>query len=191
MLPQTPLLALIIDGTGGRLNVLRFDSRGRTNPTKPPLYPAHRQPNSNQPSATETTHCRYISTVHPGYEEGKMSRIVSSSRCPKGRLLHYFPRSSTAPPESSSGDGGRGDDDTTGRVADAVDGVGGVGGDDTGGGAGPKSAGRDGGGGEVGEDDGAFSDWCGWHHDHSSLTGGSCSRGGDAMGTYRGHGVLL
>ncbi|CAN0464804.1 unnamed protein product, partial [Hapterophycus canaliculatus] len=68
---------------------------------------------------------RYISTIHPGYEEGKMSRIVSSSRCPKGRLLHYFPRSSAPLPESRCGGGGGG----------------------------------------------AFSDWCGWHHDHSCLTG--------------------
>lgn len=26
----------------------------------------------------------------------------------------------------------------------------------------------------VADDDGSFSDWCGWHHDHSSLTG-KCS----------------
>ncbi|CAN0374565.1 unnamed protein product, partial [Ectocarpus sp. 13 AM-2016] len=66
----------------------------------------------------------YVAKVHPGYEKGKMSRIVSTSRCPKGRLLYYFPRSS--PPEGTSG----------------------------------------------GDDDRAFSDWCGWHNDHSALTGG-------------------
>eukprot|EP00752_Nemacystus_decipiens_P006991 g6270.t2 len=113
----------------------------------------------------------YIAAMHTGYEEGKLSRIVSSSRCPKGRLLHYFPRSAPAVSGASgrgsgSGSGSRtaagGDDPTAGGGAVAAPAA-----DDAGGGSG-AAAGRDGGG--V-EDDGAFSDWCGWHHDHSALTG--------------------
>ncbi|CAM9679984.1 unnamed protein product [Scytosiphon promiscuus] len=106
-----------------------------------------------------------------------MSRIVSSSRCPKGRLLHYFPRSS-APPVEKGGGGGGGGDGRTGRAAEiAVDARGGSGGGGGGGtreAAGAKAAGGDGDdadGAIGGEDDGAYSDWCGWHHDHSSLTG--------------------
>eukprot|EP00903_Cladosiphon_okamuranus_P006969 g6783.t1 len=97
----------------------------------------------------------YIAGVHPGYEEGKMSRIISSSRCPKGRLLHYFPQN--VPLESSSGAGARSGDAAVGGGTVAATTA------DNGG----STAGS---GGGV-EDDGAFSDWCGWHHDHSLLTG--------------------
>ncbi|CAN0507530.1 unnamed protein product, partial [Laminaria digitata] len=71
-----------------------------------------------------------------GYEKGKLERIVSSSRCCKGRLLHYFARSA-----ADHGGGGEGGE-------------------------------KNGVSGSDGGDDGAsFSDWCGWHHDHSSITG--------------------
>lgn len=76
------------------------------------------------------TPLRYLESVHPGYERGKLERIVSSSRCHKARLLHYFPV------------------DKLPQHADET----------------PKTEGAN-------LDDVDFSDWCGWHHDHSSLTG--------------------
>lgn len=117
-----------------------------------PLY--HITPCCRFPPRPSPHHChrrwtfashRYVATVHHGYEEGKLARIVSSSRCAKGRLLHYFPRSAPADGSASGvapvdGEGGGGGS----SGASAVDGA---------------------------DDDGSFSDWCGWHHDHSSLTG--------------------
>ncbi|CAB1097282.1 unnamed protein product [Ectocarpus sp. CCAP 1310/34] len=91
-----------------------------------------------------------------------MSRIVSTSRCPKGRLLYYFPRSS--PPERTSGGVGGGGDGGRHEVE-------GVAGAVTSGGGGGGGGGDDDVSGSGGDDDRAFSDWCGWHNDHSALTG--------------------
>lgn len=139
----------------------------RTREPHPFLSPNHVTP---APATRKKT--SYIAALHPGYEEGKMSRIVSSSRCPKGRLLHYFPRN--APDESSASSASSGDTDGGGDAAGGGGPETATTADDAGGGSG-ATAGRGGGGG--GEDDGAFSDWCGWHHDHSSLTGARADEG--------------
>lgn len=135
----------------------------RTREPHPFLSPNHVTP------APATRKKSYIAALHPGYEEGKMSRIVSSSRCPKGRLLHYFPRNAPDESSASSGDTDGGGDAAGGGGPETATTV-----DDAGGGSGATAAGRGGGG---GEDDGAFSDWCGWHHDHSSLTGARADEG--------------
>mmetsp|Transcript_29994 Transcript_29994/g.38718 ORF Transcript_29994/g.38718 Transcript_29994/m.38718 type:complete len:384 (+) Transcript_29994:97-1248(+) len=61
----------------------------------------------------------YVSAQCPTYENNKLFEVIQSSKCCKGRLLHYFEKEVE---ESSN------------------------------------------------EDD-LFSDWCGWHNDHGSLTG--------------------
>uniref|UniRef100_A0A7I4ECC9 Non-haem dioxygenase N-terminal domain-containing protein n=1 Tax=Physcomitrium patens TaxID=3218 RepID=A0A7I4ECC9_PHYPA len=39
-------------------------------------------------------HCsKFVSARKPDYEEGKLVRMLKSSKCHKGRLLHYFPAS--------------------------------------------------------------------------------------------------
>ncbi|CAM9581527.1 unnamed protein product [Ascophyllum nodosum] len=128
---------------------------------------------------------RYVARVHRGYEEGKLERIVSTSRCCKGRFLHYFPRSFPRNGQRSCAnhDLDRATSETSRSCLAAAEGqegnpdlaCKGSGQDDgcpaaTGDGAGMGSAS------EIGvfsvtDDDGSFSDWCGWHHDHSSLTG--------------------
>lgn len=117
--------------------------------------------------------------MHPGYEEGKMSRIVSSSRCPKGRLLHYFPRNS--PVESGARGSGGAAADGGGDTAAGGGPVAATTADDAAGGSGARAG--------CGEDDGAFSDWCGWHHDHSSLTG-ERARGGGGRDGGGGHNTV-
>lgn len=95
-----------------------------------------------------------------------MSRIVSTSRCPKGRLLYYFPRKK--PPHAEGGGGSFGGDAERGLGSAASTATAAAGG----GGTFAEDGGEGGGRGDGdGEDDGAFSDWCGWHNDHSSLTG--------------------
>ncbi len=110
-----------------------------------------------------------------------MSRIVSTSRCPKGRLLHYFPRKISPRAEGGGGGSGGGDaEQGLGSAAAAATAA------REGGGASAEDSGEGGSRGN-GEDDGAFSDWCGWHHDHSSLTGAPSTedRRGDARLTTR------
>jgi hypothetical protein len=37
------------------------------------------------------SHCdKYVKSVYPGYEDGKLTRIITNSKCCKARLLHYF-----------------------------------------------------------------------------------------------------
>ena len=37
-------------------------------------------------------HCdAYVQSINSGYEAGGLQRIISTSRCAKARLLHYFP----------------------------------------------------------------------------------------------------
>lgn len=131
--------------------------------------------------------------MHAGYEKGKLERIISTSRCCKARFLHYFPRSCpgkakrrdinddsgemTTPTCLASDetrddlDGGkstmraRKDDLGQARKDNGVAGGDVVNGG--GGGAGTAEMCVS----SVADDDGSFSDWCGWHHDHSSLTG--------------------
>ena len=64
---------------------------------------------------------RYIKDLSPTYETSRLERIISTSRCCKGRLLHYFAMDSEQIDATNSPDN--------------------------------------------------FSSWCGWHNDHSSLTG--------------------
>lgn len=66
----------------------------------------------------------YVQKCHPNYKSNKLSSILSSSKCAKARLLHYYARNNDNICESNS-----------------------------------KS---------IEEE---FSDWCGWHNDHGSLTG--------------------
>jgi isopenicillin N synthase-like dioxygenase len=61
----------------------------------------------------------FVQDQCPGYENNKLFDIISTSKCCKGRLLHYFAKEA----ETSS------------------------------------------------SLDDLFSDWCGWHNDHGSLTG--------------------
>lgn len=107
---------------------------------------------------------RYVESVHAGYEPGKLERIVSSSRCHKGRLLHYFPREEPQSERSCTSmplarPGGCLEEGGAVCSSEATR--------DTGEGGASVAAGQD--DGDVAGD--SFSDWCGWHHDHSSLTG--------------------
>jgi len=68
----------------------------------------------------------YVKKCVPSYPEGRLARLIETSKCAKARLLHYFPKS-TEELESMASGGGSADQ--------------------------------------------AFSDWCGWHNDHGSLTG--------------------
>jgi len=79
---------------------------------------------------------RWVGGRCPGYRRRKLEETIRTSKCCKGRLLHYFskPAASELPVDL----GGERED----KRAE----------------------------GAVGEDD-LFSDWCGWHNDHGSLTG--------------------
>jgi isopenicillin N synthase-like dioxygenase len=66
----------------------------------------------------------YVRKCHPNYTSNKLSSILSTSKCAKARLLHYYARN---------------DKDTCVSNSKSV------------------------------EEE--FSDWCGWHNDHGSLTG--------------------
>jgi len=68
----------------------------------------------------------YVASVCDGYTKGKFHKLLTESKCCKGRLLHYFP-------------------------SDEVE----------------KKIGKT--GSIISDND--FSDWCGWHNDHGSLTG--------------------
>lgn len=68
----------------------------------------------------------YVASVCDGYTKGKFHKLLTESKCCKGRLLHYFP-------------------------SDEVE----------------KKIGKT--GSSISDND--FSDWCGWHNDHGSLTG--------------------
>ena len=46
----------------------------------------------------------FIKSCCPAYEENRLATIVSKSKCCKARLLHYFPRSSSAIVESEAGE---------------------------------------------------------------------------------------
>jgi hypothetical protein len=89
-------------------------------------------------------HCdAYVASVRPGYEHGCLERIIAHSRCAKGRLLHYYPQSSSDPagtPSCSSEASSSSSSSSSSSAENAVS-------------------------------DDAFSSWCGWHLDHGSLTG--------------------
>jgi isopenicillin N synthase-like dioxygenase len=77
----------------------------------------------------------------PGYEP-KLEKILRHSKCCKARLLHYFPVEEDD--HHSAAAAADDDDDDDDRA------------NNNNGGA---------------RDDAQFSDWCGWHNDHGSLTG--------------------
>lgn len=71
----------------------------------------------------------YTASQCPGYENGKLYKLLQHSKCCKGRFLHYYPAD---------------------QVQQLM--------------SGQETA-------PTADDDLAFSDWCGWHNDHGSLTG--------------------
>ncbi|CAM9595969.1 unnamed protein product, partial [Choristocarpus tenellus] len=125
---------------------------------------------------------RHVEERKPGcYEEGKLARIVSSSCCCKARLLHYFPTSApgSVQNEACGGQEGEGKLEEAGvsRPEEGVE-------RDAAWRGGMEKAGAtkvDGEGGDKGgsleeyevfvKGDERFSGWCGWHNDHSLLTG--------------------
>jgi hypothetical protein len=89
-------------------------------------------------------HCdTYVASVRPGYERGGLERIISQSRCAKGRLLHYYPQSSS---------------DAAGTASCSCE-------------ASSSSSSRNSSNAGNAVQDDPFSSWCGWHLDHGSLTG--------------------
>lgn len=74
-----------------------------------------------------------------GYKDFKLFDIISSSKCCKARLLHYYSK------DSADAQGPPGEEQAAPAPIDAA-------------------------ANEDSEDD-SFSDWCGWHNDHGSLTG--------------------
>lgn len=104
----------------------------------------------------------YVHKMEPTYTPGKLHKIITESKCCKARLLHYFAMERSAgdiaiphPPLDQVACTGE-------RVAtsDHVHVC-------------PRVVGLDGAEAkESAEDqDSLFSDWCGWHNDHGSLTG--------------------
>lgn len=73
----------------------------------------------------------YTASQCPGYEDGKLFKLLQRSKCCKGRFLHYYPADQVQ--------------HLMGVRENAVD--------------------------KAADPDVAFSDWCGWHNDHGSLTG--------------------
>jgi isopenicillin N synthase-like dioxygenase len=85
----------------------------------------------------------YVAAQCPGYQNGQLRRLLGTSKCCKGRLLHYFPvedGASQAKAKALTGDPATSSEENTQQEVQAP-------GDST------------------------FSDWCGWHNDHGSLTG--------------------
>ena len=89
--------------------------------------------------------CDRLVAARAGGGAARLREVVQRSRCVKGRLLHYFPTDGEASP-------------ATPPTADGA----------CGGGDAPPAAG---GGAEAP----SFSSWCGWHRDHSTLTGLTCA----------------
>ena len=95
-------------------------------------------------------HCdAFVEGECEGYEKGAFYKLLCESKCCKGRLLHYFPSDEVAEMNSKA-DG------------EAVA----VGGEATspGGTVVPSPVKKE-------DEDTAFSNSCGWHNDHGSLTG--------------------
>ena len=132
----------------------------------------------------------FVKRQCPGYSNWKLFNVIRHSKCCKGRLLHYFAKESAAPlpseassdalrtiaapiftgnsasfgapPNSSSSSpslssenswateaGSSSDEDAAKGTSSAL----------------PPAV-----GGEDDASDSLFSDWCGWHNDHGSLT---------------------
>ena len=82
-----------------------------------------------------------------GYEKGKLFKLLTDSKCCKGRLLNYYPIDEVVDLVSTSSDSSDCDSIESPTKEKETS----------------KQNGMD--------DDVAFSDWCGWHNDHGSLTG--------------------
>ena len=78
----------------------------------------------------------FVVSECPGYDNGKLRRLVRTSKCCKGRLLHYYPTD-----EVEELMAGANQEPGDSKVEPEMD------------------------------LDNTFSDWCGWHNDHGSLTG--------------------
>jgi len=77
---------------------------------------------------------KYVSSQCGGYQSDKLFKLLTESKCCKGRALHYYPVDEVEKLMEKKG-------------LKAV----------------PAPEGS--------KDDTGFSDWCGWHNDHGSLTG--------------------
>ena len=121
----------------------------------------------------------YVLKKHQQYEESRLHRMLTESRCTKARLLHYFPvaENSTVADVPTGAGAGAGAASSTSTLPSptlmGTDGTGMGASDCMGMGAGDadaintrKSMSRT--GSLVDED---FGSWCGWHNDHGSLTG--------------------
>jgi isopenicillin N synthase-like dioxygenase len=104
----------------------------------------------------------YVKSKCEGYSDFKLFEIISSSKCCKARLLHYFSKDSAAaaarPDELDSAAA-----PTTDTLEEKSE---------------PPTAAA-----AASNDDDLFSDWCGWHNDHGSLTGLVPAMFVDAAGT--------
>lgn len=128
----------------------------------------------------------YVLKKHQQYEESRLHRMLTESRCTKARLLHYFPVADKVSVPDADFPAGAGAGAGAGTGAGAAPSISElpsvlVDADDTGMGA-PELGGMGAGdsdaintrksmsrtGSLVDED---FGSWCGWHNDHGSLTG--------------------
>jgi len=91
----------------------------------------------------------YVKSKCSGYEDFKLFEIISTSKCCKARLLHYFSKDSVGGAKAAAPAPLQ---DAPAEVCE-VDGE-----------AKKQKT-------SPSPPDDAFSDWCGWHNDHGSLTG--------------------
>lgn len=96
-------------------------------------------------------HCDlYVHSICPAYPKNQLENIISSSRCCKARLLHYFQNSGVERIESEEHDSEVEKENQEHSSSNVVN----------------RSVQM-----PIVNIDEAFSSWCGWHNDHGSLTG--------------------
>ena len=112
---------------------------------------------------------KFVEKQSPGYERGKLSRVLDESRVTKARLLHYFPPGNDAkltmnsnltkevqPPPRFRGRSGSFSETLDRQEGSKVDSA-------------ITLMDNHNDGNDAIDDE--FSSWCGWHNDHGSLTG--------------------
>jgi hypothetical protein len=89
----------------------------------------------------------YVHSMCPTYPKNQLENIISSSRCCKARLLHYF--------QNSKIDSGEHDSEVEKENVEYSPSV-----------VAAESFHK-----QTANADEDYSSWCGWHNDHGSLTG--------------------
>lgn len=96
---------------------------------------------------------KLVHSRFPAYPPNKLYNIIKSSRINKARMLHYYAPDASEVSSNVSADDASVSSSSSDATTDAS---------------------------SPSEND--FSDWCGWHNDHGSLTGLACSMYIDADG---------